>query len=100
VVTSNLGLIWRHVRRQQLDEIKLPELYLFGLVTHLIMLALMFTLLLEMALHTLRNIGVPNSHLSISQHLARRVRQFSLDDHKIILRQLLQTINPVITRKT
>lgn len=59
VVTGSLGLIWRHMRRQQLDEIKLPELYLFGFVTHLIMLALMFTLPLEMALHTLRNIGVP-----------------------------------------
>ncbi|MFN2284453.1 MAG: PAS domain S-box protein [Anaerolineae bacterium] len=59
LVTGSLGLIWRRVRRRRLDEIKLPELYLFGLVTHLIMLALMFTLPWEMALHTLRNISAP-----------------------------------------
>lgn len=59
VVTGSLGLIWRRVRRGTLDEIKLPELYLFGLVTHLVMLGLMFTLPLEMALHTLSNISVP-----------------------------------------
>lgn len=59
LVTGSLGLIWRRVRRGKLDEIKLPELYLFGLVTHLVMLALMFTLPWEMALHTLRNISAP-----------------------------------------
>jgi PAS domain S-box-containing protein len=40
-------------------QIKLPELYLFGLVTHIVMLGLMFTLPLEMTLHTLRNISAP-----------------------------------------
>ncbi|MBN2393321.1 MAG: PAS domain S-box protein [Anaerolineae bacterium] len=59
LVTGSLGLIWRRLRRGTLDEIKLPELYLFGLVTHLIMLALMFTLPWEMAVHTLRNISAP-----------------------------------------
>ncbi|MGC9396891.1 MAG: LytS/YhcK type 5TM receptor domain-containing protein [Anaerolineae bacterium] len=59
LVTGSLGLIWRRVRRGTLDEIKLPELYLFGLVTHLIMLALMLTLPWKMALHTLRNISAP-----------------------------------------
>ncbi len=59
LVTGTIGLIWRRTRRQKLEKIKLPELYLFGLVTHLIMLGLMFTLPLEMALHTLRNISAP-----------------------------------------
>jgi len=59
LVTGSLGLIWRRVYRGKLEELKLPELYLFGLVTHLIMLLLMFTLPLEMALHTLRNISAP-----------------------------------------
>ncbi len=59
VVTGSLGLIWRRVYRGKLEEIKLPELYLFGLVTHLIMLLLMFTLPFEMALHTLSNISAP-----------------------------------------
>ncbi len=59
LVTGSLGLIWRRVRRGALDEIKLPELYLFGLVTHVVMLGLMFSLPWETALHTLRNISAP-----------------------------------------
>ena len=59
LVTGSLGLIWRRVRRETLDEIKLPELYLFGLATHLIMLGLMFTLPWEIALRTLRSITAP-----------------------------------------
>lgn len=59
LVTGSLGLIWRRMYRRRLDAIKLPELYLFGLVTHLVMLLLMFTLPLEMALHTLRSISAP-----------------------------------------
>ncbi len=59
LVTGSLGLLARRMYRKKLDEITLPELYLFGLVTHLIMLLLMFTLPWEMALHTLRNISVP-----------------------------------------
>jgi PAS domain S-box-containing protein len=59
LVTGSLGLIWRRTRRGTLDEIGLPELYLFGLFTHVVMLLLMFTLPWETALHTLSNISVP-----------------------------------------
>lgn len=59
LVTGSLGLVWRRARRGTLDEITLPELYLFGLVIHLVMLGLMFTLPWDMALHTLRNISAP-----------------------------------------
>lgn len=59
LVTGSLGLIWRRVRRGTLEEIKLPELYLFGLVTHVVMLGLMFSLPWATALHTLRNISAP-----------------------------------------
>ncbi|MBN2389167.1 MAG: PAS domain S-box protein [Anaerolineae bacterium] len=59
LVTGSLGLFWRRMYRGKLDQVRLTELYLFGLVTHLIMLLLMFTLPLEMALHTLRNISAP-----------------------------------------
>ncbi|HOT93059.1 MAG TPA: PAS domain S-box protein [Anaerolineae bacterium] len=59
LATGGLGLIWRHMRRGALNEITLPELYVFGMLAHLIMLALMFTLPWPMALNALRNISLP-----------------------------------------
>lgn len=59
VATGSLGLIWRHVRRRQLEQIPLWEMYLFGLAVSLVMLALMFTLPLPTALEVLRTISLP-----------------------------------------
>ncbi len=53
------GLIFRHLRRRDLENIPLWQLYGFGVVVHLIMLALMFTLPLQRALQVLRAISLP-----------------------------------------
>lgn len=52
------GLLWRHFREHILIKISVLELYLFGIVTHLIMLGLMFILPLETAKNILTAIGV------------------------------------------
>ena len=57
--SAGLGLLWRYRRRRQLENIPLWQLWLFGLVVHLVMLALMFTLPLERALEVLRAISLP-----------------------------------------
>jgi hypothetical protein len=44
LATGTLGIVWHRYRRQDLDEISWRELYLFGLLIHVVMLALMFTL--------------------------------------------------------
>jgi PAS domain S-box-containing protein len=59
LATGLLGIAWRHSRRQPLKGISWPELYLFGLLVHLIMLALMFTLPRETAIGVLAQISLP-----------------------------------------
>ncbi|MEZ4635596.1 MAG: PAS domain S-box protein [Caldilineaceae bacterium] len=57
--TGTLGIAWRYARRTPLANMPLRELYLFGMLSHLIMLALMFTLPIETALRVLSNITLP-----------------------------------------
>ncbi|GIV62719.1 MAG: hypothetical protein KatS3mg045_0058 [Bellilinea sp.] len=57
--TGGLGLLWRHLRRRNLENIPPWQVYLFGVVVHLVMLGLMFTLPLERALEVLRTISLP-----------------------------------------
>jgi PAS domain S-box-containing protein len=59
VVTGLTGLAWRRYRRNSLADISEKELYLFGLIIHILMLALMFTLPLNTALEVLSNITLP-----------------------------------------
>jgi diguanylate cyclase (GGDEF)-like protein/PAS domain S-box-containing protein len=54
-----IGIVWRHSRRRPLAEISWRELYLFGLVIHLAMLGLMFTLPWVTALRVLSSIALP-----------------------------------------
>ncbi|MBU2538250.1 MAG: PAS domain S-box protein [Proteobacteria bacterium] len=59
LATGSLGIIWHLYRRQALAEISWHELYLFGLLAHVIMLALMFTLPWATALQVLAHISLP-----------------------------------------
>ena len=54
-----IGIIWRRLRRRSLESLKGWELYLFGLLIHLVMLACMFILPFETALKVLTNITLP-----------------------------------------
>lgn len=57
--SGGLGLGWRHLRRRELETIPFWQFYLFGLIVHLVMLALMFTLPLQRALEVVRTISLP-----------------------------------------
>jgi PAS domain S-box-containing protein len=57
--TGIIGIVWRYLRKPSLEKISWKELLIFGLITHLVMLALMFTLPLETALKALANISLP-----------------------------------------
>jgi PAS domain S-box-containing protein len=54
-----IGIAWRYYRRRSLADISWRELYLFGMVIHLVMLATMFPLPMETALRVLSNISLP-----------------------------------------
>ena len=54
-----IGIAWRHWRSRPLESLSLGEFYLFGIVVHLVMLGLMFTLPLPVALQVLERIGPP-----------------------------------------
>ena len=54
-----IGIAWHHFRRRPLADISWQELYLFGMVIHLAMLGLMFTLPWATALRVLSNIALP-----------------------------------------
>jgi PAS domain S-box-containing protein len=57
--TGSAGLLLRARLKQPPETLRALHLYLFGLVVHLIMLALMFLMPLETALNTVRQIGLP-----------------------------------------
>ena len=54
-----LGIAWHYYRRRPLSELTARELYLFGILVHGVMLALMFTLPLPIALKVLSDITFP-----------------------------------------
>lgn len=58
LVSGLMGILWRHFRQHVLIKIDVLELYLFGLVTHLFMLGLMFILPFETARNILKALGV------------------------------------------
>ncbi|MBW6471884.1 MAG: PAS domain S-box protein [Anaerolineaceae bacterium] len=57
--TGSIGILWRYIRNKQIDQISLIELYLFGILNHVVMLLLMLTLPLETALRVLAEISFP-----------------------------------------
>jgi PAS domain S-box-containing protein len=59
LATGSLGIFWRHFRLSALEKISGRELYLFGILAHLVMLALMFILPWKMALQVLSQITLP-----------------------------------------
>ena len=59
LASGTLGLLWHHFRGQQVEEFSWRELYLFGLLVHAVMLALMFILPRTTALQVLAQISLP-----------------------------------------
>ena len=62
IVTAGFGLLWRRYRWTKIEESKKPiwlELYVFGLVAHVLMLACMFSLPISTAMDVLRSITFP-----------------------------------------
>jgi PAS domain S-box-containing protein len=57
--SMGIGLLWRRVRRPKLDRIRLAELYLFGFVVHLAIIALAFMSPPSLPLAGLRSIALP-----------------------------------------
>ena len=59
LTTGSIGILWRRLRKAPLADISMRDLYLFGLVIHLVMLACAFVMPFQTALHVLRDIGLP-----------------------------------------
>lgn len=59
LATGTIGILWRHYRRGRLENISFRELYLFGVVVHIIMLAILMTLPREAAQRVIEGIGLP-----------------------------------------
>lgn len=59
LASGSIGIAWRYYHRSTLEEISWRELYLFGIVIHLVMLGLMLTLPWTTALRVLENIALP-----------------------------------------
>jgi len=57
--TGTIGIIWRYVRSKKIDQFSLIELYLFGILNHVVMLLLMLTLPINIALQVLAEISFP-----------------------------------------
>ena len=59
LTTGTIGIVWRQRRRRPLADLSWRELYLFGLLIHLDMLALMLTLPWPMGMQVLAQITLP-----------------------------------------
>lgn len=61
VITSSgsLGIIWHYYRQRPLSELSGREIYLFGIIIHVVMLAMIFILPWDVALKVLSNISFP-----------------------------------------
>jgi PAS domain S-box-containing protein len=59
VVSSSIGLAWGHWRGRDLSRLTLGELFIFGIVLHLAMLACVFMLPSELAWETFGRIALP-----------------------------------------
>lgn len=59
IATGGIGLAWRYLRKKNIDQISIIELYLFGLVNHVVMLLLMLTLPRETAFNVLSAVSFP-----------------------------------------
>ncbi len=57
--SGTLGFIWRHYRRQTTEDFSWRELYLFGILIHVVMLALFFFLPWATTLQVLAQITLP-----------------------------------------
>jgi len=59
IATGTIGIIWGFLRKPPLREISWKELYLFGIINHIVMLIMAFTLPINTALEVLSNITIP-----------------------------------------
>jgi PAS domain S-box-containing protein len=59
VASGCLGIAWSRLRRRRLEDLPLRECYLLGVVVHVVMLALMFTLSGAVAVDVIGVIGLP-----------------------------------------
>jgi len=59
LATGSLGIAWHHLRKGPLKNIGFLELYIFGIVNHIVMLLLMLTLPEGLAHAVLTTISVP-----------------------------------------
>ena len=59
IATGSIGLIYRYFWKDKLIEITPLKFYIFGILNHIVMLALMFILPFTDALHVVQNIGFP-----------------------------------------
>jgi PAS domain S-box-containing protein len=59
VASGCLGIAWSRLRRRGLEDLSLRECYLFGVVVHVVMLALLFTLPGAVAVDVIGAMGLP-----------------------------------------
>ena len=60
IITSGvIGIAWRHLRKRQLDDVSIKELYIFGLVIHITMVLWMLALPWPLPLKVVPQVGMP-----------------------------------------
>jgi PAS domain S-box-containing protein len=59
LASGSIGILWRRLRRRPVEEVTWPELYALGIVVHLAMLGLMFTLPAASVARVLQAVAAP-----------------------------------------
>ena len=106
IATGSMGLIWRRLRRNRTGEPTVQDLYVFGVLVHIVMLAIMCTLPREIAWQVLVGIGwpvmliYPLLTVALGSLLADRLRRertaAALEENESTYRMLFQNDHMVM----
>src|SRR5690606_14785136 len=92
---GSLGMLWRYFRRGELAQISRMELYLFGVVVHLAMLAMLFAMPAELALVVVGTVGLavmiiyPLATMLMGQLLLSRLVRDHLADNLAVSEEII-----------
>ena len=109
IVTSGaIGVAWRHLRRRELEDMSVGELYVMGVVVHIAMLLWMFSLPWPLAMSVLSTISLPVMVIYpvgtvllgwLMVNRGARKRAEERIEHLNLVLRAIRNVNQLITRE-
>lgn len=107
--SAAIGLVWRHYYRERLAGIRFRDAYLLGVVVHIVVVALLFTLPGDLSWRTIASFGPPMLLLHpvatailalvFANKLQRQTLRQDLIDERQMLRSLFESLPDLVWLK-